>query len=123
MKLLRSAIAVVSVMVSGFIVSTALADMPKEDIIAKAKKALESKNIVADECNIVYDEDNDAWEEWGELIARTPNDKNHGNLPKGSLENKKYQAIYFDFYDDAKKDIWVFVDPVSGEVLEIYEKK
>ncbi len=123
MKVLRRLVVVVLAIALSIMASVALADMPKDNVISKAKKALEDKGVIVVDCNIMYDEGNDAWEEWGILVANTPDDKNYGNLPKGALENKKYQAVYFDFYDDAKKDIWVFVDPVTGNVLEIYEKK
>jgi hypothetical protein len=95
----------------------------KDDVITKAKGALADKGVAVVDCNIVYDENNKAWEEWGVYVSQTPNDKNRGYLPHGVLQSKKYQAVYFDFYDDAKKDIWVFVDIETGEVLGIYTKK
>jgi len=98
-------------------------DLTQDEVISKAKGVLAQKGVAVVDCNIVYDDSNKSWEEWGSYVARTPNDNNHGYLPKGVLENYKYQAVYFDFYDDAKKDIWVFVNAETGDVLEVYEKK
>lgn len=123
MKLFRSLVVTIMIIVSGFMVSVAAADIAKEDVIDKAKKALGDKGVAVIDCDIVYDEQNKAWEEWGVYVENTPDDSNHGYLPQGILENKKYQAVYFDFREDAKEDIWVFVDPVTGDVLTIYEKK
>ena len=123
MKLSRGLVFAMLVLVSGFMVSVAAADMVKDEVVGKAKKALEDKGIVLVDCEVAYDEVNKAWEEWGTIVESTPNDSNQGYLPHGILEEKKYQAIYFDFLDDAKKDIWVFVDPATGDVLTIYEKK
>jgi hypothetical protein len=110
-------------LMAGIAVSAGAVDIPKENAIGAAKKALADKGAAVVDCNIVYDEKNKAWEEWGTYVARTPNDRNHGYLPHGILQSKKYQAVYFDFYDDAKKDVWVFVDLMTGETLAIYEKK
>ena len=105
-------------------VSFCLAEnLGKEQITDKAKQALSDKAIALEDVNIVYDENNKQWEEWGTIVAQTPNDANHGLLPKGVLESKKYQAVYFDYIDDAKKDIWVFVDAQTGDVLTVYVKK
>lgn len=114
----------VVIMITMTIAAVAIAaGMDKEAITASAKKALENKGIALAECNIVYDENNKSWEEWGMYVEQTPNDKNHGYLPHGVLASKKYQAVYFDYIDDAKKDVWVFVDAETGDVLALYEKK
>jgi len=121
----RQGLVIVVALVLSFVaVSLCLAEnMGKEQITDKAKQALANKGIVLEDVNIVYDEGNKQWEAWGVIVAQAPADANHGLLPHGVLENKKYQAIYFDFIDDAKKDIWLFADPETGEVLAIYEKK
>ncbi|MFA5143518.1 MAG: hypothetical protein WC522_05070 [Candidatus Omnitrophota bacterium] len=103
--------------------SAAVADMNREDVINSARKALADRNIKVVDCNVVYDEGNKAWAGWGDYVARMPNDKNHGYLPHGILKKYKYQAVYFDFYDDARKDIWVFVDANTGNGVAVYEKK
>lgn len=124
MKMFRGSVVVGMLVIAlSFMASVALADMSKEDIIAKAKDELANKGIVAVDCDIMYDEGNKSWKAWGEYVENTPEDNNYGNLPKGILEGNNYQAVYFDFSDDAKKDIWVFVDSSTGDVLAVYEKK
>lgn len=123
MKMFRGLVVVALVIASSLMVSAVFADIGRDDIVEKAKQAAADQGIAVVDCNIVYDEENKTWEEWGEYIQRTPNDNNHGNLPHGILESMNYQAVYFDFYDDAKKDVWVFVDPATGDALLVYEKK
>ncbi|MBU0881769.1 MAG: hypothetical protein KJ994_03305 [Candidatus Omnitrophica bacterium] len=123
MKMLSRLAVIAVIVVLGFSSFALAADLSKEEIIDKAKKTLAEKGVIVVDCNILYDESNKTWEDWGLYVLKMPNDNNHGYLPHGILENYKYQAVYFDFYEDAKKDIWVFVDPVTGDVLSIYEKK
>jgi hypothetical protein len=116
--------AIVVAVLFGFAsLAMAVLGMPKDEIVNKAKKAITDKGIAVVDCNIVYDEENKRWEEWGVYVAKNPKDKNYGKLPHGVLKKRKYQAVYFDFVDDAKKDIWAFVDLDTGEVLAIYAKK
>jgi len=123
MKILFRMVVITMVAILSFSSSVLAVDLGKEEIIAKAKEALANADIVAVDCNILYDENNKSWEDWGMYVLRTPSDNNHGNLPHGILENYKYRAIYFDFYENAKKDVWVFMDPRTGKALAIYEKK
>jgi hypothetical protein len=123
MKLFRGSISLAIAVALSLAAFTAAAEITREDIMGKAKKALADKGVAVVDCHILYDEQNKRWEEWGLYLERTPNDANHGLLPHGILASKKYQAVYFDFYDDSKKDAWVFVDLLTGDVLGIYEEK
>jgi hypothetical protein len=100
------------------------AETAKEiEVVEIAKKALTEKGVVYVDAVIAYDKNNQRWREWGRIVEVTPHDPNHGNLPYGMLENKKYHTVYFDYDEDARRDIWVFVDADTGKVLEIYEIK
>ena len=100
------------------------AGLDEEQIKAIAVKAVQDKGIVFEEADIVYDEENALWEERVMAIEEAPADPNKGNLPGGVLAEKKYQVVFFDFADDAPtKDIWVFVDKDSGEVITLYQEK
>jgi hypothetical protein len=123
MKMLSGLAVVVMIAVLGFSSSVLALDLGRDEVIARAKKAVTDTGIDIVDCNILNDENNKSWEDWGVYVLKAPNDNNHGYLPHGILENYKYQAVYFDFYDDARKDIWVFVNGETGDVLAIYEKK
>lgn len=89
-----------------------------------AIKAVQDANIILEEVEIIYDQDNALWEERVMVIEEMPNDPNHGNLPGGILAEKKYQAVFFDFVEEAPtKDVWVFVDQDTGEVIAVYQEK
>ncbi|MDD5495777.1 MAG: hypothetical protein PHP46_01595 [Candidatus Omnitrophica bacterium] len=99
-------------------------EVSKKAIVDAAQDALEAQGIVLADVNVVYNEANGQWEEWGMYVQRTPADPNHGLLPHGVLMNKKYQTVFFDFREDSPvKDTWVFVDCDTGEVLAIYQMK
>ena len=100
------------------------AELSNEEAIARAKKAVEEKGIVLEQVEIIYDEDNDKWEERVEYIEENEADPNHGVLPHGILKNKEYQAVLFDFVEGAPtKDVWVFIDEDTGDILTIYQEK
>jgi hypothetical protein len=94
-----------------------------DELTTAAKRAVQDRGYVLEDVDIIYDEGNKRWEEWGAIVEKSPADPNHGMLPKGILEKSKYTTVYFDFIDDAKKDIWAFVNPDTGEILEIYVQK
>ena len=99
------------------------ADLTETEVIAVAKDALTGKAIAFEDAVVIYDKDNQKWIGWGEVIAKTPSDPNHGNLPHGILSSKKYHTVYFDFEETKRDDVWVFVDADTGDVLTIYEEK
>lgn len=123
MKTLFRLVVIAVVAILSFSSFALAVDLSKEEIIGRAKAALADKGIGVVDCNILYDESNKSWEDWGMYVSRTPNDNNKGYLPYGILETYNYQAVYFDFYDDARKDVWAFVNPETGDVLTVYEKR
>lgn len=105
------------------LVPACAADLTETQVIAVAKDALTGKAIAYEDAVVIYDKENQKWIGWGEIIAKTPSDPNHGNLPGGVLSSKKYHTVYFDFEETKRKDIWVFVDADTGEAIAIYEIK
>ena len=98
--------------------------LSEDAIKATAIKAVQDKGIVLEEVDIIYDEENALWDERVMAIEGMPSDPNHGNLPSGILAEKKYQVVFFDFLEDAPtKDVWVFVDKDTGELITIYQEK
>lgn len=95
-------------------------EMPKEEIIAIATAAVKGEGIKIDDVSIVYDDGNKLWEENIGKITVTDNEPNYGILKKGFLKN--YRTVYFDFAEPIK-DVWVFVDKDTGEVLDVYVEK
>lgn len=91
----------------------------KEEIIAIATAAVKGEGITLDDVAIIYDDGNKLWEENIGKITVLNNAPNYGILKKGFLKN--YRTVYFDFKEPLK-DIWVFVDKDSGEVLEVYRE-
>ena len=103
---------------------SAAEEMSKDEIIDIAVDAVQDKDIVLDDVSIIYDAENKSWSERVFAIEKLPADPNHGNLPHGMLTNKKYQAVWFDFKIDAPtKDVWVFVDTDTGDVITVYQEK
>lgn len=96
-------------------------ELSRGQILDVAVKAAEQKGIVLKDVDIVYDEENDRWEERMVYIKEdtTPN---RGIFDQGY--SKKYQAILLDFEETAPtKDVWVFVDRETGEVVTFFEEK
>ncbi|MBL7151267.1 MAG: hypothetical protein ISS32_00930 [Candidatus Omnitrophica bacterium] len=98
--------------------------LPEEQLKAVAIKAMQDADIVLEDVEIIYDEENALWEERVMMIEEMPSDPNHGNLPGGILVEKKYQVVFFDFAEESPtKDVWVFVDQDTGEVITVYQEK
>lgn len=97
-------------------------DLTETEVIAVAKDALTGKAIAFEDAVITYDKDNKTWAAWGEVVTKNPQDPNYGNLPQGVLSEKKYHTVYFDFDENKRRDIWVFVGD-TGKVITIYEVK
>lgn len=98
-------------------------NLSETEVVAIAKDAVTGKGIAAEDAIVIYDKDNQKWIGWGEIVLNNPQDPNHGNLPKGILNEKTYHTIYFDFEETMRNDVWVFVDDDTGDVLAIYEVK
>lgn len=97
--------------------------LDEEQIKASATKVVQDKGIILEEVDVIYDEENALWEERVMAVEEAPADPNKGNLPGGILAEKKYQVVYFDFSDEVPtKDIWVFVDKDTGEVITVYQE-
>jgi hypothetical protein len=91
--------------------------LPKEKIIAIATEAVQGEGYSLDEVDIIYDENNQRWEEQiGKMeISNMPN---FGVFKKGFMQD--YCTVYFDFKEPAP-DLWVFIEKDRGEVLEVYK--
>jgi hypothetical protein len=98
-------------------------DLTETEVIAVAKDALTGKAIAFEDAVVYYDKNNENWIGWGELVAKNRSNPNHGKLPHGILDTRKYHTVYFDFAENKRKDIWVFVDADTGECITIYEIK
>ena len=98
-------------------------DLTEIEVIAVAKDALTGKAIAFEDAVITYDKNNENLIGWGELVVKNPANPNHGKLPHGILNEKKYHTVYFDFAETKRKDVWVFVDADTGECLTVYEIK
>lgn len=95
-------------------------DFPKEEIIAIATAAVQGEGIKVDGVGIVYDEGGKLWEEELGTAKIYDESPNHGILKEGFLKN--YRIVYFDFKEPLK-DIWVFIDKDTGEVLTVYREE
>lgn len=94
-------------------------DFSKEKVIAIATAAVQEKGIKIDSVNIVYDEGGQLWSEsLGKAVVEDKS-PNYGILKNGFLKN--YRVIYFDFKEPLK-DVWVFIDKDTGEVLTVYQE-
>lgn len=91
----------------------------KEKVLAIATAAVQGEGVKLDEVSIIYDEDGQLWSERIGKVVGVDNSPNHGVLKRGFLKN--YKIVYFDFKEPIK-DIWVFVDKDTGEVLEVYKE-
>ena len=93
-------------------------ELNKEQIIDIATQAVKVQGITLNEVSIIYDDGNKLWsEKIGYISEEQPN---HGILKEGFLKN--YKTVFFDFKEPIK-DIWVFIDKDTGEVLTVYREK
>jgi hypothetical protein len=95
-------------------------DLPKEKVIAIATAAAKEAGVVAEEADIIYDEGGKLWDEKTGFLVGEDKSPNHGILRKGFLKN--YKIVYFDFKEPVK-DVWVFVDKDTGDVLTVYKEE
>lgn len=95
--------------------------LTKERIVDIATIAVKDKGIELKEVNIIYDDGNKLWAERIGYLTEEGQDKNHGILVRGFLKN--YYTVYFDFKEPVIKDVWVFIDKDTGEVLEVYREE
>ncbi|MFA5008639.1 MAG: hypothetical protein WC546_05405 [Candidatus Omnitrophota bacterium] len=110
-------------MVIGVSFPVSAKNLTETEVIAVAKDALTGKAIAFIDAVVSYDKDNQKWSGWGEVVAKEPANPNYGKLPQGILSEKKYHTVYFDFDENKRNDVWVFVDADTGDVLTIYEVK
>ncbi len=94
-------------------------DKGKDEIIAIATKAVQVNNLDLGKVDIIYDEGGKLWDKRVVYLAGEDKSPNHGILRKGVLKN--YKIVFFDFKEPLK-DIWVFIDKDTGEVLEVYKE-
>jgi len=95
-------------------------EMSKEEILAIATAEVKAKGVNIEGAEVVYDEGNRLWAEAIGKMTVADDSPNFGILKKGFLQN--YRTIYFDFKEPLK-DIWVFIDKDTGEVLEVYTEQ
>lgn len=95
-------------------------ELSKEEITAIATEEAKAKGIDITEAAVFYDENGKRWCETAGIIGMEDSSPNHGILKKGFLKN--YKIVIFDFVAPVK-DVWVFVDKDTGEVLEVYREK
>lgn len=95
-------------------------ELPKKQIIAIAEEAVREKGYKVDEAQVIYDEGGRRWCETFGFVGFEDTSPNHGILKRGFLKN--YKIVYFDFKEPVK-DVWVFVDKDTGEILTIYEER
>ncbi|MDD4981049.1 MAG: hypothetical protein PHC54_07345 [Candidatus Omnitrophica bacterium] len=89
-------------------------ELPQDKIIAIATQALKDSGIDTKDVKIVFDENGKLWCEESGFVGFEDKSMNHGILKRGFLKN--YRIVYFDFKEPVK-DMWVFVDKDTGEVL------
>lgn len=112
-------LAVVAVFCSWQVSFSAEADFPQEKIIAIATEAVRGTGLSIEEANVIYDEGGKLWSEKSGFISFEDQSPNHGILKQGFLKN--YRIVYFDFQEPLK-DVWVFIDKDTGEVLTVYKE-
>lgn len=95
-------------------------DFPQDKIIEIATIAVKDAGITLDEVNIIYDEGGKLWSEKTGFLMDEDKSPNHGILRNGFLKN--YRIVYFDFKEPIK-DVWVFIDRDTGEVLTVYKEE
>ena len=95
------------------------ADAAKQKIIDAATEAVKAAGFTIQDVNIVYDEDGKLWGEKIGYVEMNQN-PNQGVLVRGFMKN--YKIVYFD-YKEPIKDVWVFIDKDTGEVLEVYQEQ
>jgi hypothetical protein len=94
--------------------------LSKEKIIDIATIAVKEKGFSLSEVDIIYDEGGRLWCEALGRVGFEDKSPNHGILKKGFLKN--YRIVFFD-YKAPIKDVWVFIDKDTGEVLTVYREK
>ena len=110
-----------AVVVPGFcaepVVSNEVSPEKIKDIAIKAVKA---QGFELAEVDIVYDQGGKIWCEKAGFVGFEDKSPNHGILKHGFLKN--YYIVYFDFKAPIK-DIWVFIDKDTGNVLKVYREE
>ena len=95
-------------------------DFAKERIVEIATTAVKGAGFNAQEATIVYDEGGKLWAEKIGEVAFEDKSPNHGILKQGFLKN--YRVVFFDFKEPIK-DVWVFIDKDTGEVLIVHQEE
>jgi len=119
----RKTLVIAIALLAIFICSQAFAqqqEKSKDEIISIATSAVKEKGINAEEADVIYDDGNQLWMQKIGVITELDTNPNHGVLKRGFLKN--YRTVYFDFKEPLK-DVWVFIDKDTGEVLEVYTEQ
>jgi len=93
-------------------------EVSKEEVIVIATDAVKAKGLDPQLAQIIYDEEGKLWCETAGIVGFEDTSPNHGILKKGFLKN--YKIVFFDFKEPVK-DVWVFVDKDTGEILTVYQ--
>lgn len=112
---------ITAAVVFSFIPSVAFCDIPQDEVIAIANTAIVENGItVGEDVNVIYDEGGKLWSERVGYLADEDTSPNHGILRQGFLKN--YKVVLYDFKEPLK-DVWVFVDKDTGDVLTVYQEE
>lgn len=93
-------------------------EITKEEAIAIASDRVKQDGEPLEGVDIIYDDGNKLWEQQINKIIVLDRVANFEILKKGFL--KQYIAIYFNF-KPSHRDIWIFIDKNTGEILDIYK--
>jgi len=94
-------------------------DFDQDKIVSIATEAVKAKGIEVKDVNVVYDIDGQLWSDRLGAVGFEDTTPNHGILKQGFLKN--YKIVFFD-YIEPLKDVWVFIDKDTGEVLTVYQE-
>jgi len=92
-------------------------DEAKVKVISVATEAVKAAGMNIEDVNIVYDQGGQLW---SERVGKAAAEGNEGILKRGIMDNA--DIVYFD-YKEPLKDVWVFVNKDTGEVMEVYQEE
>jgi len=95
-------------------------EVTKDQVIEIATISAKGAGIDIKGANVIYDEGGKLWSDKFGFVKFEDKSPNHSILKNGFLKN--YRIVYFDFVDPVK-DVWVFVDKDTGEVLAVYREE
>ncbi|MEW5758698.1 MAG: hypothetical protein AB1755_04415 [Candidatus Omnitrophota bacterium] len=94
-------------------------EITKDEAIKIASDRLLLDGLSLEGVEVTYDEENKLWESKINKIIVLDNIAIFGIIKKGFLEN--YKIVFFQF-KPPHRDIWVFIDKDTGDILDIYKR-